>query len=287
MKREKALDVIRSIYTTDAEKEALQTLIPELKEDSEDERMRKEILAFIRREGQHIDKYKWPKWMAWLEKQKENIEKEYVFRPLAGTDITTAANQAVRRANEGDRLVLAFNGAYIPVKKGCNVNKIVDMYDAFIEKQKINTEGDFGRGYDCGYKAGYAVALDKIKPAEDWKEKRKEECPFRRNLDNNLYGCERYEGLVSECTGACSWVVDYPQLKEIQDKQEQKPEVKLTGWVSRDRNGEVYVYGAYPEKDSEKGIWIESNSILLYRRSFLDLKWEDDPVEVEITIKRG
>ena len=24
---------------------------------------------------------------------------------------------------------------------------------AWLEKQKINTEGDFGRGYDCGYKA--------------------------------------------------------------------------------------------------------------------------------------
>ena len=73
---------------------------------------------------------------AWLEKQKENIEKEYVFRPLPGTDITIAAEQAIRRANEGDRLVLAFNGAYIPVRKGCDANHIVDIYDAFIEKQK-------------------------------------------------------------------------------------------------------------------------------------------------------
>ena len=69
------------------------------------------------------------------EKQKENIEKEYVFRPLAGTDITIAAEQAIKRANEGDHLVLAFNGAYIPVRKGCNANKIVDIYNAFIEKR--------------------------------------------------------------------------------------------------------------------------------------------------------
>lgn len=73
--------------------------------------------------------------LGWLdEKQKDS--NEYVFRPLAGTDITIAAEQAIRRANEGDRLVLAFNGAYIPVRKGCNVNKIVDIYDAFIERQK-------------------------------------------------------------------------------------------------------------------------------------------------------
>lgn len=35
---------------------------------------------------------------------------------------------------------------------------------AYLEKQKINTEGDFGKGYDCGYQAGYAVAMNEMKP---------------------------------------------------------------------------------------------------------------------------
>lgn len=34
----------------------------------------------------------------------------------------------------------------------------------WLEKQKVNTEGDFGRGYDCGYQAGYAVAVNEMKP---------------------------------------------------------------------------------------------------------------------------
>lgn len=46
---------------------------------NDDEKIRKDILAFIRREGQHIDKYKWHNWIAWLEKQKpvehEDIDK--------------------------------------------------------------------------------------------------------------------------------------------------------------------------------------------------------------------
>ena len=55
------------------------------KKESEDEKIRKDVLAFIRREGQHIDKYKWHKWIAWLEKQKPTISwhkvepKEYVL----------------------------------------------------------------------------------------------------------------------------------------------------------------------------------------------------------------
>lgn len=63
----------------------------------------------------------------------------------------------------------------------------------------------------------WADILVEEEPTEDWREKRKEECPFRK-----ADGCERYAGLVSECNGICSWVVDYPKLKEIQDKKEQE-----------------------------------------------------------------
>ena len=34
---------------------------------------------------------------------------------------------------------------------------------SYLEKQKANTEGDFGRGYDCGYQAGYAIAMNEMK----------------------------------------------------------------------------------------------------------------------------
>lgn len=139
MTKEEALQNIkRMIGFSDTLDESIFTLFPELKE-SEDERIRKEILEDIRNvKAISSEEYrkKADRWIAWLEKQKENIEKEYVFRPLAGTDITIAAEQAIRRVNEGDRLVLAFNGAFIPVKKGCNVSTIVDTYDSFIEKPK-------------------------------------------------------------------------------------------------------------------------------------------------------
>ena len=148
MTKEEAINEIKSWdFLEGKEIEAIHTLVPELAED-EDERVRKSLIEFLTiikgisengrttwtvRKG---DAEMCKSSIAYLEKQKENIEKEYVFRPLAGTDITIAAEQAIRRADEGDRLVLAFNGAYIPVRKGCNANKIVDIYDAFIEKQK-------------------------------------------------------------------------------------------------------------------------------------------------------
>ena len=40
-----------------------------------------------------------------------------------------------------------------------------------------------------------------------------EGCPWR---DGDC--CSRYEGCKIPCDGACSWVVDYVNLKEIKDK---------------------------------------------------------------------
>lgn len=69
--------------------------------------------------------------------------------------------------------------------------------------------------------------------------------------------------------------------------EEQKPETKLTRWVARDRDGGIWVYDLCPKKDSERGLWRgDGGSMLLDEKSFPDLKWEDEPMEVEITIRK-
>ena len=74
MTREEAIDVVRNIYQTDKEKEALVVLIPELAE-SDDERIRKEIIDYLGLVGKGDGDYAQPmidRWIAYLEKQKEN-----------------------------------------------------------------------------------------------------------------------------------------------------------------------------------------------------------------------
>ena len=63
MTREEAIKVVRNIYQTDAEKEALETLIPELK-DSEDEKIRKFLI-------QHISE-----WIGCIEHDLKNSSKD-------------------------------------------------------------------------------------------------------------------------------------------------------------------------------------------------------------------
>ena len=84
--------------------------------------------------------------IAWLEKQKVTDE-EIIFRPVAGTDIRIAAKQALEKIDIGKKVVLAFNGAYIPVN-GKTVGEIDSEYDAWLEKQgKTFTKRDIDDAY--------------------------------------------------------------------------------------------------------------------------------------------
>ena len=56
-----------------------------------------------------------------------------MFRPDAGCTITNAATQAVEQQQLGYKIVLAFNGAYIPVE-GKTVKDIINEYYSWIEK---------------------------------------------------------------------------------------------------------------------------------------------------------
>lgn len=72
MTREEAIKVVRNIYQTDAEKEALETLIPELRE-SEDERIRKVLINYFKGSvglGVALNGVSVKDIVAYLEKQK-------------------------------------------------------------------------------------------------------------------------------------------------------------------------------------------------------------------------
>ena len=111
--------------------EAIDDLVAQMQ--NENEKIRKGIVETIKQCTDILSPKNQDEMLAYLEKQKENIEKEYVFRPLPGTDITIAAEQAIRRAKEGDHLVLAFNGVYLPVRKYNSAKELVDEYDAYLE----------------------------------------------------------------------------------------------------------------------------------------------------------
>lgn len=78
---------------------------------------------------------------------------------------------------------------------------------------------------DDSYHDGLIFALEdlrddflytlEVKDVDEQKE-RMSECPYRK------VGCTMYEGTILECNGACSWVVDYPKLKELKAQKEKE-----------------------------------------------------------------
>lgn len=60
-------------------------------------------------------------------------------------------------------------------------------------------------------------------------EERIEACSWREKEIGGFYDyvCRRYFGTPIPCNGRCSWVVDYPKLKELEARKEKLKDSKL------------------------------------------------------------
>ncbi len=229
MTREEAIHIVKTTRDWGELRLALQELVPEFKEN-EDERNWKTVERAVR--GFITNPIDADELLVLLEKQKEqkhvqdNDEREYV------RTLKSLISDFLRGKDEIDRgyyqkIYDWLDGRHIEQKPAEwtlpkdfeeAVYKVANFISPFDNQDELReTSHRFAEQL-------LSLAKKELdKPAEDWREKRKKECPFRRKLDNNLYGCEQYMGVLLECDGKCSWVVDYPKLKEIQDKK-QKPE---------------------------------------------------------------
>lgn len=59
----------------------------------------------------------------------------------------------------------------------------------------------------------------------------------------------------------------------------------IRGWVARDEDGNLFMYSTKPERIGT--MWMgEFANFDLRNNLFPDLTWDDEPIEVEIIIKR-
>ena len=62
---------------------------------------------------------------------------------------------------------------------------------------------------------------------------------------------------------------------------------KIKGWVARDKDGTLVLYGQKPDREIVN--WDDCGTdehICINRNMFPYLKWEDEPIEVELLVKR-
>lgn len=80
-------------------------------------------------------------------------------------------------------------------------------------------------------------------------------------------------------------------LGKQESKQESKQETVIQGWVARDAGGFISLFSYCPDRvmHDNLGFWGHndgSDEIDLPKNAFPDLTWDDDPIEVELIIKR-
>lgn len=142
---DEAISKMKEIITMDntptIPREIGEYLFPKFKEN-ENERIRQNIIRVFKGEISFTSEQENEKYIAWLEKQKDTSSIERVFRPVAGCSITYAATQAIEQQQLGYNIVLAFNGAYIPVEEK-TADDIVNEYYSWIKKQ-----GEYLENYD-------------------------------------------------------------------------------------------------------------------------------------------
>ena len=288
MEKETAIKILKELHDKSlfAERTALETIIPELKK-SEDEKIREELLEFLENvfylgKNAHFDRWEksdCSKWIAWIEKQKDISSAEYVFRPLAGCNIESAATQAVEQQRLGYKIVLAFNGAYIPVEEK-TADDIVKEYYSWLEKQcyskkdiddaylkgicnakhELEKQGEQKPTSDTRYevKADDSLGVNG-KPFDDEHAAitQKDDERIRKELINAFSNREKY--LIDQSFGD---ITVSEALAWLKKQGEQKPIISVAYMVSK--------YASTPEQGNE-GFGKPMNCMVrAYRQGILD-----------------
>lgn len=71
-------------------------------------------------------------------------------------------------------------------------------------------------------------------------------------------------------------------------KQEKDADTVTQGWVARDKDNNLFIYSDKPKRvyDGEFSRWEGLCLDTISNSLFPDLTWDDDPIEVELIIKR-
>lgn len=95
---------------------------------------------------------------------------------------------------------------------------------------------------------------------------------------------------VREWRGASDVIYSSPDMNHFYQASDldfnvDSEDTVIQGWAARDEDGNLFMYSTKPERF--EAAWIgEFANFSLRNYLFPDLTWDDDPQEVEITIKR-
>lgn len=140
---------------------------------------------------------------------------------------------------------------------------------------KKTLEFAFDRAYALGKQTETIMQKEIVKAAEEYAEKAME------HVYSEEWDSEYVQGLIE-----ASWYDGYTAL----GKQEKDADTVISGWMARDKNGDlVCCAGSKPFKEEKLPFWrVDFRNFIecIPNDLFPDLTWDSDPLPVEIIIKR-
>lgn len=118
---------------------------------------------------------------------------------------------------------------------------------------------------------------------------------IERRYNDNLNVVEKFELGKITATIFGEIAKEYLSLMSFIESLEKEPDApKIKGWVARDRNKALFFHHEKPHRyygDTWRTDWVMHPQPELHHLRLLDgimpnLKWEDEPIEVELIIKR-
>ena len=102
---------------------------------------------------------------------------------------------------------------------------------------------------------------------------------------NNNYckKCRLRDGCLQKCKEAEIYEQGYHDaVKELKKLKKTTMENKYKLWVARDKNGFLFAYEDKPTRCDNQKEWIGRFLCSMKNSYFPELKWEDEPIEVEL-----
>lgn len=107
----------------------------------------------------------------------------------------------------------------------------------------------------------------------------------RRKSDGKIIEVRRWRG-ASDVIYSSPDMNQFYQASDL-DFNVDSEEIVISGWLSREKDGDLYIYTCKPERNSSRGCWVGNVADVTPSNDlFPDLTWESEPLQVEIILKR-
>lgn len=303
----------------------IEDIFPELEEvPSEDVRIRNQIISFLDRNTYQFecDRDKSKGWIAWLKKHTP-VDKETALK-LARMDVAMSIINFIDVNTQGIRMsttecknledaIISYNWAKVYAYMKRKLDKQGERNNYTLPKFAFDDVLALQCCMETANKVQEDIELyEQLQSLHNrvhdayWLEKQGKQNPVEWSKEDEAmrdfiirimeiqfphgtFSAGEFKAVLKKDVIPVKMVIDWLKSLSPQDHcKNDKEQKRIYGWMARDKDGDVRIFDAKPDKYVNFGEWLGRG---LFRPSKipddLNPRWEDEePIEVELTIRR-